>query len=311
MIASALFAQQNLWFGSVDAILHTGGNGDSPKMPDANCLAASRLALLLGPWLGILAALDLREAAWLSAAVSALAMPLLVTYGVLSTAEPSRPKQTWQSLLSLAEVPAARSAVLFVLFWRFMIAFAFYAFNLMVCSNLSARFGAEPRLLAGIGTLSCIGELLGIKLSRSLRAQSSPLVQQHGGLQRMVLLAFATLAVSRCTAFLATNACILLPSLLLSILAATLLNDFQQEVALQVCRQLQVADGAGDVLDLEKAVDALAGVIGPLYAGSVLTQHSPAVAMTGILALYALMYPLVQLGLRRIVLPFLARVPPD
>lgn len=97
---------------------------------------------------------------------------------------------------------------------------------------------------------------------------------------------------------------VLLFSLLVSILAATLLSDLQSQVVSRIVH----IEGGTHIPHLERAADALAGVTGPLYIRSVVAQHGSGVAMAGIFSLYIVMHIFIHVGLSRIIAPFLTGI---
>ena len=287
---------------------------------------AQRTAALLGPWIGVLIG-DFESCVWWSLilTMAASCLPFL-----LESCGSGGTDAQW-ALAYDSHIPpvfadvAAKSAVAFVLLWRFFSAFGFYAFNMLLTSSLSH---AGPWLLASVGSTCGIGELVAIKVSFLLDARQSDsgkFIWQSAS--SVASVALKVVALGRLSAFFLVSSTggaasttvapsssfslgdiintldigVLLFSLLVSILAATLLSDVQSQV---VSRIVQI-EGGTHIPHLERAADALAGVTGPLYIRSVVAQHGSGVAMAGIFSLYIMMHLFVHVGLSRIIAPFL------
>ena len=305
VVASAFLAQPMLPFlGSMGR-----GQGQDPhdvKMEHVT----SQVALLLGPWFGI----------WISSFEGSICVFLVISVFAVPFLFVELPTKeiefapTGRSLLSdYFMEPMVKPTVLFILFWRFLLAFGFYAFNMLLASSLSS---ATPRFLAILGSVCFFGELVGAKASQvsievELGASSGSGCFAELRKTAVARTALAVVALSRLSAFLASADCagarsacfssfsgiLLLVSLFASILAAHLLSDLQSHATAHF--QLQI-DGGHDIHKLEQAVDTLAGVTGPLYVRSVAAYHGLGTAMAGLCFFYVALHVFIQMGLGRI-----------
>ena len=298
MVASAFLSQSTLPFlGGIGR--HYKPQGDHAKI---ECLSR-RVALLLGPWLGVLIA-SFEGCVCFFLAVSAAAAPLLLWD---QPAMEIQPMSTGKPLmLKCLKQSPAKWVILFISCWQF-----FLAFNMLLASLLS---NAQPCLLATIASTCCVGELLGAKVSflGELVGQrfDVELCRRAGGVARTAL---TVVALSRLSAFLTVDSGdviastsyfssgILLLSLFVSILAARLLSDLQSDLAYHVL--LEGVEGGTEIHKLEQPIDALAGVAGPLYVRSVATHHGLGTAMAGLCILYFALVLFIQTGLNRIISP--------
>eukprot|EP00435_Cladocopium_sp_Y103_P063437 s116_g25.t1 len=327
VVASSFLTQNALLpygegLAEMTAVPHKFSNSHRVKMHGL----AQRAAALVGPWIGVLIG-DFESCVWwsliLTIAASSLLPFLLDSCGIGGN-------DVQRALTSDGNIPpvladlAPKSAVAFVVLWRFFSAFGFYAFNMLLSLSLSH---ASPWLLASVGSTCGIGELVAIKVSFLLdvrHSDSGKFIWQST--YSVASVALKVVALGRLSAFLvsstggaastgvagssfmsvgdiinALDIGVLLFSLLVSILAATLLSDLQSQV---MSRIVQVEGGA-HIQYLERATDALAGVTGPLYIRSVVAQHGPGVAMAGIFSLYIMLHLFIHAGLSRIIAPFL------
>lgn len=289
---------------------------------------AQRAAGLLGPWIGLLIG-DFESCVWWSLilTVAASSLPFLFESCADSGNDVHRALAYDSHIPPAFADVAAKSAVAFVLLWRFFSAFGFYAFNMLLTSSL---LHAGPWLLASVGSTCGIGELVAIKISFLLDARqpdSGKFIWQSTS--SVASVALKVVALGRLSAFLVSSTGgaagtsvagsssfsmgniintldigVLLFSLLVSILAATLLSDLQSQVVSRIVH----IEGGTHIPHLERAADALAGVTGPLYIRSVVAQHGSGVAMAGIFSLYIVMHIFIHVGLSRIIAPFLTGI---
>ena len=270
-----------------------------------------RAAALVGPWCGLLIAQNFNSCIWCSLTASSLLLPFIFMDGHFTgNAQPVSTESN--TPFPDFNEPIAKSAIAFILFLRFFLSFGFYAFNALLASSLSLSH-AGPWLLASIGSVCGVGELVAVQISclLGMRGQCEPGKLHWSSAASVASVALKVVALSRLSAFLVSStgsfisSAILLLSLFVSILAATLLSDLQSRVVSHFVH----AEGQPGILNLEGAADALAGIAGPLYTRSMLTYHGPGAAMAGIFNLYVLMHFFVHLGLSRIITPFLSKHP--
>lgn len=275
LVASAFLAQPCVHFGEI-------GRATYQRHSNEMNLCIGRIAAILGPWFGVLA-LNLHSATSICVAAS-----FLIPLCCVNTWDAEAGK-TGSSLPSGTVDASGR----FILLWHFFLAFGFYSFNMLLAALLF-DLNAPPWMFAVIGSLSSVGELLGARVSAILRVHEGRASHQS----RLTSVSFAVVAISRLSCFLtfysargsgdSGDILIMISSLLISIVAATLLGDLHNIAA--------NAHGE-DLLQWGKAVDALAGIAAPLYVRGVATSHSLGVVMAGIVTFYICLVVFVRRGL--------------
>eukprot|EP00438_Fugacium_kawagutii_P013855 Skav219996 [mRNA] locus=scaffold137:257624:258652:- [translate_table: standard] len=319
MVASSFLSQDALLLNTDVLLPNHSEIADVPskfqQWHDDKMHFFARVAQLVGPWLGLLIADDFEGCIWWSLTASSLFLPFLIVQGGSKANGDAHALSADNGMVWSFFEPEARSAVAFVVFWRFFLGFGFHAFNMLLTLALSH---AGPKLLASIGSVCGVAELVAIKVSLLLDMRPRPGHRDLGQSAAVASAALKVVALSRLSAFLVSgtegsegssegssvnslDVVLLLFSLFVSILAATLLSDMQGQVS-QIVQKRKP-----DILHLERAADALAGVAGPLYVRSAVTHHGFGMAMAGIISLHLIMHLFIHQGLSQIISPFLAQ----
>eukprot|EP00931_Biecheleriopsis_adriatica_P030827 TRINITY_DN18120_c0_g2_i2.p1 TRINITY_DN18120_c0_g2~~TRINITY_DN18120_c0_g2_i2.p1 ORF type:complete len:437 (+),score=89.50 TRINITY_DN18120_c0_g2_i2:49-1311(+) len=293
--ASVLCAQmtgvlQDLVLWQASASIAAESRGELGQRDFKLVAAASRLASLAGPWLGLWLASDFVGAVSIAAKASFVLTPLLLLLPRGASAARA-PENRCHSALQCLKAPQARRGMLFLLALRFFLAFAFHAFNLVLGVHLITRFRAPPWLLATVGLLSCVAGLLSERRSS---------LTEFAGNEQLLTQALVLISLARFTAFLAPTHLVMLLSLATVAFAAVPLDALLEQLQREVGAALRCSDLEMEGFrELTHAVEALAGVVGPLYSSSVFVKHGASTVMGGLVLMYAVLIPFAQLGIQR------------